>query len=474
MRPLLALLLLPALASAGPRAASDPDRLLTLPEYRQGLKELRGHFVRRNEDPAVADKYVHALETAFQVELGENVPVTRGVFDLFLRYQAAWARKTRDSKNPKISREQLEHEVDRARQLKAAFKSEAELKSPRFYAAFQSAVQDVRAMRRRGAKDYAGVSNVFFSDQVDESYSHVDAGDEALEKGDNARAISEANLALQTNPANADALVLRAAAEYDQGNKMGAINDAQAALVLDPGNRQAQAILSLTSGGGAPDAAKSAMRLAESAAYAPDGAKPASARGDVADVYAGEEPTATPAVGRLLAADISVRAAELALSDPRASQSQFGQAMALDPANRGARDWHATVANRAGDYRAALGSANLGLAADPDNALAYYNKAYALAGEGDKTGMIAALTAAAKLDPTYQPTLDQALALTDSETLDLLFGMPGNRREPPAPQPRHHAIPGLFFLAGLGAAFVVGAVVLWFRPTKPKLGRVKI
>ena len=116
----LGLALLPSFASA----AGDGDQFLTLPEYRKGLKELHGYFVKRGEDPTIVDRYISDLESAFPVTtLGEPVPVTRNVFGIFLKYQSAWARKTRDSKNPDVTPAERQHEVERARELKAAFKA---------------------------------------------------------------------------------------------------------------------------------------------------------------------------------------------------------------------------------------------------------------------------------------------------------------------------------------------------------------
>ncbi|UPT73255.1 MAG: hypothetical protein M0D55_15395 [Elusimicrobiota bacterium] len=68
---------------ACPLKAADQDYLLTVPEYKRGLQELRGYFVKRNEDPAVAELYIKNLENAFPAELGRPVPVTRGVFQDF-------------------------------------------------------------------------------------------------------------------------------------------------------------------------------------------------------------------------------------------------------------------------------------------------------------------------------------------------------------------------------------------------------
>ncbi|UPT73256.1 MAG: hypothetical protein M0D55_15400 [Elusimicrobiota bacterium] len=328
-------------------------------------------------------------------------------------------------------------------------------------------MREVRALKRRDGKDYAGSSAVFFSDHIDNSYTHVDAGDEALEKGDVKTAVKEADLALAANPANADALVLRAGARYEAGDKAAAVADAQAALVLDPSNRQAQAILSLSS---KPSGAGLAAFSAATAALGGDG------RSDAlpADVIVTDDvpasgrlaPTATPAVGRLLSADLSVRAVERAGQNPRESARELGLAVALDPSNASARGWHSTMANRTGDYGAALGSAERAIAADPKDGLAYFNKAFALAGAGDKKGMVTALEQAAQADPAYEGALRQAQGM-DDDFLQHLFEDPANARQPEVPQPRHpQASPLLMILCALGAALALGGGAIFFWPNR--------
>jgi tetratricopeptide (TPR) repeat protein len=441
----LALALLPALATAA------GDENLTLPEYRKGLKELHGYFVKRGEDPTVADRYIADLETAFPIALGERVPVTKTVFDSFLKYQAAWTRKTRDSKNPAVTPEERGHEVERAGELKAAFKAAAEAGSPRFYQAFQAAVKDVRSLKR----GYSGTSAVFFSDQVDEAYTHVDAGDEALEKGDTAKALKEAADALAINPGNADALVLRAGAHYETKEMEAAVIDAQSALILDPVNRQAQAILSLT---------QSNPAAAETLKDANEGAQAVGQDGRA---------SATPGVGRLLSEDLSVRAMDTETSDPKASMGRLDQAMALDPKNAGASGWYATIANRAGDYTAALGTTERGLKNDPNDALAYFNKAYALAGTGDKEGMVDALKQAARIDPTYRTEADRAAALDTRQALDALFGLAAKERHPAYPQPRRHNDSMLIGMtAFVAGTFLMSGIVLYMRSgSRPTISR---
>lgn len=459
---------------AGKPAAADGAQAMTQEQYRQGLEKLRGYLEKHGEDPSVAEQFIGDLANAFP-EPSQRVPVTRDVFEIFLKSQAAWARKTRDSKNEGVSPPQLQHEIARSKQLRTQFRIEASRNSPRFYRAFRAAVRDVRRTPRADGKGYAGNSAVFFGDQVDDSYSHIDAGDEALEKGDAAGAIAEANLALAESPANADAFVLRSGAQYDSQNYAAAVKDAQRALQLDPGNQQALAIVSLS--GMTSDAPQAAMANAvaggstlgndERSSGLPTLGIPADgglAPASPAAPARRRPPSATPAVGALLSKDMTSRAVKMAGVDARASIDQLDEALALNPRNASAQSWRATILNRIGDYSAALGSAEQGLTGNPDDGGAYFNKAYALAGTGDKKGMVEALTQAARLDASYRPLLDQALQLPSEEDMTLIFSGSATRHEPEITLPRRrrsHA--ALNLLGGLGGLLVLAGAVQIFR-----------
>lgn len=507
LAPVLCFALLPLLATAGPdaglagkRVAGEGDRELTAGQYRLGLNTLRRYLEKRGEDSAAAERFILNMERAFPGADSERVPVTKDVFAAFLRYQAAWARKTRDSKNPNVTAIQLEQERLRATRLKEIFRLEASVKSPRFYSAFQASVQDLRQASRRYGKKYAGDSAVFFGDQIDDSYTHVDAGDVALESGDTAKAIEEADRALQVNPSNADAYVLRAGAEYDRQDLNAAVRDAKSALRLDPGNLQARAILSLSGSDAAQAAAKSAV--AGSSSLAGDGRSaalsragsiedrpeavsvPATlrlARGTAAPSRSligfeppppGEReappPSATPAVGALLSRDMTSNAVRSARADARASIEQLDQALLLNPRNDSARSWRATLANRIGDYTSALASAQQSLTGDPDDAGAYFNKAYALAGKGDKEGTLEALAQAVRIDPSYGKVLDDARLLPGPEDMALLLSDSAPRHLPAAPPSRSARFPlPLLILCGAGALLAVASVAQLFRGSGP-------
>ena len=443
-RPLaVALLLLPLSLAAAPAgrpadkalAASQP---LSEQEYRQGLETLRTFLVKRGEEADFAGTFIDDLERAGVRRDGRGILVTRGVFASFIKYETAWARKTRDGKNELVSAAQRRHEVERAETLKEQFKSGARASSPEFFRAFQAAVADVRKIRDARVRNPDGTqagSAVLFADQVDNSYSHVDAGDEALDQGDAAGAIDQANQALADNPKNADALVLKAGAEYAAQDPAAAVADAQAALALDPGNQQAQAIVSLSNaattaaGGGAAlsDAGALARTLAqdggaERAMLGDQAAAGAGYGGALSAGRPGMNPGATPALAQRLAGDLVQHAASMMGLDPGAARKELNRAVLLSPRNAQALELLATAANRMTDFNAALAASNAAIDLSPADPRAWFEKAHALGGQGDRAGMTAALEQAAALDSSYKPALTTAVQAAEPLDLTLLFG----------------------------------------------------
>jgi tetratricopeptide (TPR) repeat protein len=453
-----------ALPAAFAPAAGGPagEQELTAAQYHAGLKTLRGYLEKRDLEPDAAERFIAVMATALPPSEGVRVPVTHDVFSSFLRYQAAWARKTRDAKNANVTAAQLQVEIGRADRLKEEFRLKAIASSPVFYRVFQAAVREVRRAPRRDGKAYAGSSAVFFADQVDGSYTHVDAGDVALENGDAAGAIAEADKALAINPGNADAFVLRAGAEYDRQDLAAAVADAQSALLLDPQNQQAKAILSLSG----RDAGRAALsKAAEGGARLADDGR--STGLPVLGGTTGEDPTRTsptPAVGALLSAEFTSRAVGAAGADARASVDQLDRALTLNPRNASARSWRTTILNRIGDYASALASAEQTLIGSPEDAPAYFNKAYALAGARDKARALDALRQAARIDPAYQPALDKALQLPGPEDMQVLFGEWAASHEPEAPPSRRARFPlTLLLLGAVGGALALAGAAQLFR-----------
>ncbi|HBT61146.1 MAG TPA: hypothetical protein DEB40_05325, partial [Elusimicrobia bacterium] len=435
----------PAAAGGVVASGQAAGQEMTEDQFRQGLAQLKKYLERRGEDERFLDIFINSIQNAFADPDGDGrIAVARPVFDAFIRYEVAWARKTRDGKNPNVSREQLRREVKKADRLKMEFRAIAHEMSPAFYAAFQAAVKAVR--RARPGQPSAGL----FTGQTDDSYSHVDAGGADLQQGDAAAAAAQARQAIAEEPGNSEAHSLLAAAAYAQGRYAAAARAAAAALRLDPGNQQARAVLAL-SGSRAPRAPGPLAAAASAAAEISE------------DIAAPTEPV--PASGALPAAraqnapqsaDLAGRAqAAIRSGDPLKAIGELNRAIALDPMNAQALNLRAIVeadgrhyadalqdinrslmilphssasldtksmiSNRAKDYAGALAAANEALRIDSRDAYAYFNRAHALAGQGDRDGALEALRQAAFLEPSYERPLQEARALLASADMTLLF-----------------------------------------------------
>jgi tetratricopeptide (TPR) repeat protein len=476
----LALALLPASGFAAPTdtpnnggvvvPGSMAGQELTEDQLQQGLSQLKTHLLRRGEEQQYVNLFIGDInKVSADADSSGLVPVTRQVFDSFIKYEVAWASKVRDSVNPGFPSDQLRHETDRADALKKVFQSEARSASPTFYAVFQGAVNDVKLARGGLA------ATSMFGGQSDNSYSNVDAGQAALQAGDTTTATADAAAAISADPDNSEAYSLQAAAAYAQGDAAGAAQAAGTALQLDPNNQQAQAVLALSatqaSGGAGELAAAAAAGVADGsatdAASKTDGivavrvalGGPAAGAGP-----AGPAPvqsaaltlTPTGAQRALQSADIT-RQAQIAvrLGDPLNAVGQLNQAIALNPMNTQALnlraialahdhqysaalqdinrslmvaphnvatlDTKSRISNRAKDFAGALSAASEALRIDPKDAAAYFNRAQAQAGRGDRAGMLEALRQAAQLDPSYDRFLQAALKMAPSDDLTSLF-----------------------------------------------------
>ncbi len=83
--------------------------------------------------------------------------------------------------------------------------------------------------------------------------------------------------------------------------------------------------------------------------------------------------------------------------------------------------------SRQGRYRKALASSDVVLEGNPQNAEGYYSRAMALAGVGDRNGVIDSLKRAAELDMKYQKLAQKAASLPLNSDLRLLFNGPGKK-----------------------------------------------
>ena len=119
--------------------------------------------------------------------------------------------------------------------------------------------------------------------------------------------------------------------------------------------------------------------------------------------------------------------------------------------------------------RAAFSLANPSAGSDsstkrPDDAPAYFNKAYALAGARDKAASLDALKQAARVDPAYQPVLDRALRLPGPEDMELLFGEWAESHPQAPPPARRSRYPFTMVAFGVfGGMLLLAAFVQLFR-----------
>ena len=471
----------PPPATSGVQGRPTPQPALTEEQFLQGLARLRKYLEDRGEDPAAVQAFTADIQrqTLKQEREGRPFPVARDAFEAFLKYEAAWARKTRDAKNPQVSPEQEAKEKARAAALKKAFLDAAGKDSPALAKAYLSAVRRAKARAAAAHPQEPPSAGALFSGQVDDSYTQVDAGDEALDAGDAAAAVAAANAALAENPANADALVLKAGAELAQGDAAAAVADAQQALTLDPGNAQAGALVSL--GAGSTDAAAGAATLAQASAVSDNlaaGAVAAAPQDPAAAVTiapsappraGAAQANPTPSLSSSLSSQLTAQAGRTAALDPGAAAKQLGQALSLDPQNGAALNWTASLANRGGDYQAARSAADAALAVDPHDAHAWFAKGQALAGEKDLAGAASALREAARLDPTYVTDAEAASAAAASGAPAPRFADPWLSAQPSLFARRHRrkktswpAIPPAA-AAGFGALLLAFGVAQVFR-----------
>jgi tetratricopeptide (TPR) repeat protein len=465
----------PAGDGSMPASGQLANQELTDDQLQQGLAQLKNHLLKRGEDEQYINIFINDIQKSFADPDGNGViPVTRQVFDTFIKYEVAWARKTRDSKNPDISSDQLQREAQKAASLKKELQTEAHKTSPAFYKAFQAAARDVR--QANGGQTSAGL----FTGQTDDSYSNVDAGAADLEQGDSTDAADQAAQAIAADPDNAEAYALQAAADYAQGDYTDAAQAANMALQLDPNNQQAQAVLALSSNQAPSNPGTLAAAAAVAGNLSGDAAAISPTNADnLAVVSAGPAPSAgapTPALvtgpapanpvsltlpaasapNAVQSADLTKQAlVAVRLGDPLNAIGQLNQAIALNPANTQALnlraiaeahdhqyaaalqdvnrslmiaphnsatlDTKSKILNRSKDYAGALAAAREALRIDPRDAHAYFNQAHSLAGQGNRAGMIDALRQASLRDPSYGRTLQSALKQSPSADLTSLF-----------------------------------------------------
>ena len=271
-----------------------------------------------------------------------------------------------------------------------------------------------------------------------------------LSSGDDAGAREAASEALKLDPANVDALKLRAQAAALMGDNAAANRDANAALALDPGNKDLQTLAAITEGRAGP---RGSAAAAQAAGFAPEGGA-VEGRAD----WTGRSDLPRLSADQLQSAALAREArGELSL-DPDKAVELAGKAIALDGKNAGAYYARGVAYERKGDHASALKDAVAGLAyapkqaglwaleaaaldregryadaraaaqaaleLDPRSASAWMAQANALAGLGDKAGALKALAQAASLDAAAKPLYEQAVNAPADSDLMFLFSSP--------------------------------------------------
>jgi tetratricopeptide (TPR) repeat protein len=249
------------------------------------------------------------------------------------------------------------------------------------------------------------------------------------------------------------ALAIKAGVELQLGDLAAACIDATAALKENPKDAKAAKIESLACRVGLASGPKGEIG---------DGLKPGGARDVTIDANSRSKllrraqggGTVAPGPGALQAWLLRISEVKTAGDDAQVILL-CDEALREFPGNVNLLDAKATAQNKLKDFRGALATALEALDMDPNDAVAWMNKAFALRGLGDRDGMLAALRAAAALDPRFEAALKAALA----EDAAGLFGDVG-RRKP---------IPKEVWIAGSAAAgfLVMLVVVLLARRSAP-------
>lgn len=263
---------------------------------------------------------------------------------------------------------------------------------------------------------------------------------------DPAKARRDYDQALKLDPKNLEALLGRAYANFKQNDFSAAAADAKAALEIDANNASAQAMLKLAAGRG--DGAAPAMTQA---AAVPMGAA-AAAAGDLSSVNLsakyveearralslGDYQSAADRAGRAIAADAENAAAYNLRSIAYNRQRRFDlglkdalSGLRLDANNGSLLASQAYSLSRLKRYREALAAAQKALESNPEDGGAYRMRAMALAGLGDRRGLLDSLAKAAQFDARNQQLLKAALQQPQDGDLSFLFSDDGESRDAP-------------------------------------------
>ncbi len=327
--------------------------------------------------------------------------------------------------------------------------------------------------------------------------------------GNNQQALTGATLAVEANPTSESGHLLRGEIEAGQNNYAAAAQDARDALKINPNDKNAQVLLGMTedraavsvpnigsmgsnggaqnagglpsseSGNGTPGASPTGSNFFNVSAGVPSPAR-ALQSGAVAssiqassqfigqarqDLSLGDYRNAIAETSRALSADpLNVNAYAIRASAYMRGKN-YGQALKdvaaglqIDPNSQALMDAKAAAFNRMGQYEAAKEAAMIAIQNNPSDAKAYYELANALAGLGDKNGMVDALRNAARLDPRYDSYLQAAMQIPSDQDLASLFdGGPDSGPSSPSGRGRSNRLSRFSIIA---LSSILGGILL--------------
>ncbi|MBI4060487.1 MAG: protein kinase [Elusimicrobia bacterium] len=296
-------------------------------------------------------------------------------------------------------------------------------------AAARAAALNNRAERWREGRELADLALDYDPADKDALISRSRASS-AL--GDFARGYSDADAVLRRAPREGGAWTARAAASYGLGNYLQAVEDARRALAVDPNDKTAYALMKLSEGRSAAAPRFENASLAQSVEREYHGMVQQLNQVEVLRKTAPES-TIDKAVRRR----IDNAGSKLAVKDYHGAIEEADKALELEPDNSDALFYRAAAENllgrygdaerdasrglamapsaaflrdarawayiRMGRFSDAIADANHSLEIDPKNPYAFANRGHALEGRGDYEAMAADLRAAAELNSQFEP-----------------------------------------------------------------------
>ncbi len=282
---------------------------------------------------------------------------------------------------------------------------------------------------------------------------HLLQGQLALSSGDNKAALKDAKAAAKMEPQNPSAQTLLAEAAFKTGDYPQAASAAQEILQKNPKDKVAMAIYGLSEGRN-PRVDETSNSSAQNSSSPPlsNGSVAAQASGGInsnlsSKNLSGSSSPATPLgldahlafqMGNyrdaLAGADRALKenpadfSADILAAQSYAGMGDYGSALkrvqaglATSPNNSKLLNLRSQLLSRQGHYHLGLAASDIVLEGNPQNAEGYYSRAMALAGLGDKKGVVESLKEAAKLDLKYQRLAEKAASLPLNSDLRLLF-----------------------------------------------------